>query len=65
LLRPRIGGKLRPSPSIPQWMAPKFTKPDRRVNAVTFGGGVRYEDTLAPQWPELSGRAIPFLVAKA
>ena len=42
---------------------PRFTKPDRRVIVVTFGGGVRYEDTLAPQgWvniPHLANQLIP------
>jgi hypothetical protein len=41
----------------------KFKKPDRRVIVVTFGGGVRYEDTLAPQgWaniPHLAGELVP------
>src|SRR4030095_2714809 len=38
-------------------------KPERRVIVVTFGGGVRYEDTLAPEgWlniPHLSSERIP------
>jgi hypothetical protein len=38
-------------------------KPDRRVIVVTFGGGVRYEDTLAPQgWiniPHLANELVP------
>ncbi len=38
-------------------------KPDRRVILVTFGGGVRFEDTLAPQgWvniPHLAGEIVP------
>jgi hypothetical protein len=38
-------------------------KPDRRVIVVTFGGGVRYEDTLAPQgWvniPHLATELVP------
>lgn len=38
-------------------------KPDRKVIVVTFGGGVRYEDTLAPEgWgniPHLSSEMIP------
>ena len=37
-------------------------KPDRRVIVVTFGGGVRYEDTLAPEgWvniPHLAGDLV-------
>jgi hypothetical protein len=40
-----------------------FTKPDRRVIVVTFGGGVRYEDTLAPEgWvniPHLASELVP------
>lgn len=43
--------------------SPKFKKPDRRVIVVTFGGGVRYENTLAPQgWvniPHLAGELVP------
>jgi hypothetical protein len=42
---------------------PRYTKPDRRVIVVTFGGGVRFEDTLAPQgWvniPHLAGELVP------
>ena len=38
-------------------------KPDRRVIVVTFGGGVRYEDTLAPEgWvnvPHLAKELVP------
>jgi hypothetical protein len=38
-------------------------RPDRKVIVVTFGGGVRYEDTLAPQgWiniPHLAGEIVP------
>jgi hypothetical protein len=38
-------------------------KPDRRVIVVTFGGGVRYEDTLAPEgWvniPHLASELVP------
>jgi hypothetical protein len=41
--------------------APK--KPERRVIVVTFGGGVRYEDTLAPEgWvniPHLASELVP------
>jgi hypothetical protein len=43
--------------------APRYKKPDRRVIVVTFGGGVRFEDTLAPQgWvniPHLAGELVP------
>ena len=43
--------------------APRYRKPDRRVIVVTFGGGVRFEDTLAPQgWvniPHLAGELVP------
>ena len=43
--------------------AQKYKKPDRRVILVTFGGGVRFEDTLAPQgWgniPHLAGDLVP------
>ena len=39
------------------------TRPERRVIVVTFGGGVRYEDTLAPQgWvniPHLAKELVP------
>ena len=38
-------------------------KPERRVIVVTFGGGVRYEDTMAPQgWvniPHLASELVP------
>ena len=38
-------------------------KPERRVIVVTFGGGVRYEDTLAPEgWvniPHLASELVP------
>jgi hypothetical protein len=38
-------------------------RPERRVIVVTFGGGVRYEDTLAPEgWvniPHLSSELVP------
>src|SRR5689334_14710105 len=38
-------------------------RPDRRVILVTFGGGVRYEDTLAPEgWvniPHLASELVP------
>ena len=38
-------------------------RPDRRVIVVTFGGGVRYEDTLAPEgWiniPHLASELVP------
>ena len=38
-------------------------RPDRRVIVVTFGGGVRYEDTLAPEgWvniPHLATELVP------
>jgi hypothetical protein len=38
-------------------------KPERRVIVVTFGGGVRYEDTLAPEgWvniPHLASQLVP------
>ena len=38
-------------------------KPERRVIVVTFGGGVRYEDTLAPGgWvniPHLASEIVP------
>ena len=41
----------------------KGKKPDRRVIVVTFGGGVRYEDTLAPEgWsniPHLATEIVP------
>ncbi len=41
----------------------RVARPDRRVIVVTFGGGVRYEDTLAPQgWvniPHLAGELVP------
>jgi hypothetical protein len=40
-----------------------YTKPDRRVMVVTFGGGVRYEDTLGPGgWaniPHLASDIVP------
>jgi hypothetical protein len=43
--------------------APRARKPDRRVIVVTFGGGVRYEDTLAPEgWaniPHLASEIVP------
>ena len=43
--------------------APRSKKPDRRVIVVTFGGGVRYEDTLAPEgWvniPHLANEIVP------
>ena len=39
------------------------TRPERRVIVVTFGGGVRFEDTLAPQgWiniPHLANEIVP------
>jgi hypothetical protein len=42
---------------------PAVRKPERRVIVVTFGGGVRYEDTLAPEgWvniPHLSSELVP------
>jgi hypothetical protein len=42
---------------------PASKRPDRRVIVVTFGGGVRYEDTLAPEgWvniPHLAGDLVP------
>ena len=38
-------------------------KPERRVIVVTFGGGVRYEDTMAPEgWaniPHLASELVP------
>jgi len=41
----------------------KAKKPERRVIVVTFGGGVRYEDTLAPAgWvniPHLTSELVP------
>src|SRR6476661_4584444 len=41
----------------------RSTRPDRRVIVVTFGGGARYEDTLAPEgWvniPHLAGEIVP------
>ena len=44
-------------------LAPRARKPDRRVIVVTFGGGVRYEDTLAPEgWhniPHLASGIVP------
>lgn len=44
-------------------LAPRARKPDRRVIVVTFGGGVRYEDTLAPEgWhniPHLASEIVP------
>ena len=43
--------------------APASRRPDRRVIVVTFGGGVRYEDTLAPEgWvniPHLATDLVP------
>ena len=43
--------------------APDSRKPERRVIVVTFGGGVRYEDTLAPEgWvniPHLASELVP------
>ena len=43
--------------------APRSRKPERRVIVVTFGGGVRYEDTLAPAgWvniPHLASEIVP------
>ena len=43
--------------------APRSRKPERRVIVVTFGGGVRYEDTLAPEgWiniPHLATELVP------
>jgi hypothetical protein len=52
---------------LPRWVfaqkAPASRKPERRVIVVTFGGGVRYEDTLAPQgWiniPHMASDIIP------
>ena len=54
------------------WWLPRFaaaqrtrkaTRPDRRAIVVTFGGGVRYEDTLAPEgWvniPHLASELVP------
>src|SRR5262245_58324471 len=42
---------------------PASRKPERRAIVVTFGGGVRYEDTLAPEgWiniPHLSSELVP------
>src|SRR6266545_4307721 len=42
---------------------PTVRKPERRVIIVTFGGGVRYEDTLAPEgWvniPHLASELVP------
>jgi hypothetical protein len=42
---------------------PAVRKPERRVIVVTFGGGVRYEDTLAPEgWvniPHLASELVP------
>jgi hypothetical protein len=42
---------------------PASRKPERRVIIVTFGGGVRYEDTLAPEgWvniPHLASEIVP------
>jgi hypothetical protein len=41
----------------------RAVKPERRVIVVTFGGGVRYEDTLAPEgWiniPHLASELVP------
>jgi hypothetical protein len=41
----------------------RSTKPERSVIVITFGGGVRYEDTLAPQgWiniPHLATEIVP------
>jgi hypothetical protein len=54
-----------------EWLLPRrllaerapAKKPDRRVIVVTFGGGVRYEDTLAPEgWvniPHLATELVP------
>jgi hypothetical protein len=43
--------------------APRARKPGNRVIVVTFGGGVRYEDTLAPEgWiniPHLAQELVP------
>jgi hypothetical protein len=43
--------------------ATRSRKPERRVIVVTFGGGVRYEDTLAPEgWvniPHLATEIVP------
>ncbi len=43
--------------------ARRSKKPERRVIVVTFGGGVRYEDTLAPEgWvniPHLANEIVP------
>jgi hypothetical protein len=44
-------------------LRPRAVKPERRVIVVTFGGGVRYEDTLAPEgWvnvPHLTSELVP------
>lgn len=46
-----------------QGAAARSVRPDRKVIVVTFGGGVRYEDTLAPQgWvniPHLAQELVP------
>ena len=48
---------------LPRRLFAQKTKPGRRVIVVTFGGGVRYEDTLAPEgWvniPHLTSDLVP------